>query len=139
MKKHGFTLAEVLVTLGIIGVVSDLVMTSLTASVKSKKIGPTLSRAKAAFEQGTQRMLFSYESNSLSNTKDPNEELYLNDNTTFLEGLKHNLKGGVRYDVVRKSDSQKFDVFTSSDGIAYVFSKAPFGNNTDLDHPHEMN
>ena len=57
MKKHGFTLMEVLVTLGIIGVVSALVLPSFITNVSGQKIGPRLSKAVATFTQATAAIL----------------------------------------------------------------------------------
>lgn len=43
-KKFGFTLAEVLITLGIIGVVSALTAPALSTNTQKAKIGPALAR-----------------------------------------------------------------------------------------------
>ena len=43
-KKSGFTLAEVLITLGIIGVVSVLTAPALSTNTQKAKIGPALAR-----------------------------------------------------------------------------------------------
>ena len=49
MKKLGFTLAEVLITLGIIGVVAALTTPALVHNVGDAKIGPTLSKFNNTF------------------------------------------------------------------------------------------
>ena len=46
--KNGFTLAEVLVTLGIIGVVAALAMPALNSSAQKTKVGPALSKCQNA-------------------------------------------------------------------------------------------
>jgi len=51
MKKHGFTLAEVLITLGIIGVVAALVMPSLMANYKKQETVTRLKKAYSALYQ----------------------------------------------------------------------------------------
>ena len=56
MKKFGFTLAEVLVTLGIIGVVAALTMPSLVSSTGSAKIGPSLAKFANSFENAMNKM-----------------------------------------------------------------------------------
>ena len=43
-KKFGFTLAEVLITLGIIGIVSALTAPALSTNTQKAKIGPALAR-----------------------------------------------------------------------------------------------
>ena len=50
MKKHGFTLAEVLITLGIIGVVAALTAPALVQNAGSAQIGPKLAKAVSTFE-----------------------------------------------------------------------------------------
>ena len=57
MKKHGFTLAEVLVTLGIIGVVAALTLPSFIANTQAAKIGPSLAKAVANFSAATKTMI----------------------------------------------------------------------------------
>ena len=49
MKKTGFTLAEVLITLGIIGVVAALTTPSLVNNIGDAKLGPSLSKFNNTF------------------------------------------------------------------------------------------
>lgn len=65
MKTSGFTLAEVLVTLGIIGVVAALTTPALIQNVGNAKIGPKLQKAKATFETAAEMMLIDENSNSI--------------------------------------------------------------------------
>ncbi len=57
MKKIGFTLAEVLITLGIIGVVAALTTPALVQNTGSAQVGPKLAKAVATFENANQNML----------------------------------------------------------------------------------
>ena len=57
MKKNGFSLAELMITLGIIGVVSALTIPTLVSSNTNAQIGPKLAKGVASFEQGVQSML----------------------------------------------------------------------------------
>ena len=57
MKKNGFTLAEVLITLGVIGVVAALTLPLLNQDVASAQIGPKLFKAASSFEQAVQAVL----------------------------------------------------------------------------------
>lgn len=63
--KNGFTLAEVLVTLGIIGVVAALTTPALIQNVGNAKIGPRLQKAKATWENACEMMLNEQNSNSI--------------------------------------------------------------------------
>lgn len=55
--KKGFTLAEILVTLGIIGVVAALTVPALTKNTGSAKIGPSLAKFVNTFENATGVMM----------------------------------------------------------------------------------
>lgn len=74
MLKKGFTLAEVLITLGIIGVISALTLPGLLTDTASAQIGPKLAKARAMFDQANQALLH-----------DLNLDSYLNksNNTNF--------------------------------------------------------
>lgn len=56
-KKLGFTLAEVLITLGIIGVVAALTAPALVQNTGSAQIGPKLAKAVSTFEIANQNLL----------------------------------------------------------------------------------
>ena len=57
MKKIGFTLAEVLITLGIIGVVAALTAPALVQNAGSAQTGPKLAKAVSTFETANENML----------------------------------------------------------------------------------
>lgn len=57
MKKTGFTLAEVLITLGLIGVIAALTLPSLMTDTTAAQIGPKLAKAVSMFEQGNEALL----------------------------------------------------------------------------------
>ena len=65
MKKFGFTLAEVLITLGIIGVVAALTAPALVQNAGTAKIGPTLSKVVATLENANESMLAKEDVSSL--------------------------------------------------------------------------
>ena len=65
MNKKGFTLAEVLITLGIIGVIAAITLPTLMTDTTSAQIGPKLAKAVASFEQANQTMLDAYSVDSL--------------------------------------------------------------------------
>lgn len=66
MKKIGFTLAEVIITLGIIGVVSTLTAPSLVSSYQKTKVGPTLRKFINTIENANQSILMESMVNDLS-------------------------------------------------------------------------
>ncbi len=66
MLKKGFTLAEVLISLGIIGIVAALTTPALMQSVSSSKVGPSLAKAVENFEKANQMMLMQEDANSIT-------------------------------------------------------------------------
>ena len=66
MKKLGFTLAEVLITLGIIGVVAALTAPALVQNAGSAQIGPKLAKAVSTLELANQNMLTEAEAATMS-------------------------------------------------------------------------
>ncbi len=121
MKRAGFTLAEVLITLGIVGVVSALVLPTFTTKMQTAKVGPRLAKAVASFEQACIAILEDEETDSLSG----GEHLNVNDNETaedfFVNGLQNHMKGSY--------DSENIQ-FISSDGVYYRLVAARGGNFT---------
>ena len=74
MKKRGFTLAEALITLGIIGVVMALMTPELIHYTGTANVGPALRRAKTDFEEATALMLSKNGVDSISELGD-NDDL----------------------------------------------------------------
>ena len=66
MKKLGFTLAEVLITLGIIGVVAALTAPALVQNAGSAQIGPKLAKAVSTLELANQNMLTENSASSMA-------------------------------------------------------------------------
>lgn len=68
MFKKGFTLAEVLITLGIVGVIAAITLPTLTQSTTTAQIGPKLAKAASAFEQANKALLDAYDVDRFSDT-----------------------------------------------------------------------
>lgn len=66
MKKVGFTLAEVLITLTIIGVVAALTTPALYHNVATADIGPRLAKFRSTIEEANKRILIENDVNRLS-------------------------------------------------------------------------
>ena len=65
-KKQGFTLAEVLITLSIIGVVSALTAPSLMSSFQKSKVGPSLKKFMNTIETANQHIMMEKGADTLS-------------------------------------------------------------------------
>ena len=86
-KKSGFTLAEILVTLGIIGIVAALTTPSLVGSYQKSKIGPTLRKFMNTIETANQHIMGNEDVDKLSVAATTSEE--------YMEKLAKYLKGSL--------------------------------------------
>ena len=108
MIKKGFTLAEVLITLTIIGVVAALTLPSLTTSVSKNQIGPKLAKAINTLENANKMALQQYEARDLESlAKQLNET-----DPQYTRILEHQVAGSL--------DSSNSKVFRCKDGIKYT-------------------
>ena len=105
MKKNGFTLAEVLITLGIIGVISAITLPSLMTDTTSAQIGPKLAKAVSSFEQANESLL---NANSVDTLSDAG---LLTNVNTYANALSRHFK-----------ISQSGNTYLSKDGMQYTFS-----------------
>lgn len=113
MKKHGFTLAEVLITLGIVGVISAMVIPTFTTRMQTAKIGPKLAKAKAAFEQATIAILDDAQSDSLSGV---DNGAAIADAASFLHLLETHMKGSISGESFVSADGASYSGFSFSTG-----------------------
>ena len=74
MKKLGFTLAEVLITLGIIGVVAALTAPALVQNAGTAKVGPTLAKVVSTIELANEQILKDEEATDLSKIAQDNDD-----------------------------------------------------------------
>lgn len=123
MKKFGFTLAEILISLGIIGVISALTMPTLFINTSTAKIGPTLAKAVSAFEQANVMMLNDAEADSLEDAgifiPGGGTDTYVNRLQNFLKGTKTGTseflsKDGVKYTINTKTNALGVELNSST-------------------------
>lgn len=86
-NKKAFTLAEILITLGIIGVVSAMTMPSLIQNYREKQTVAAVKKAYSEFSQAYAMTVQEYD--SLANLVDKNKSLKANALTTYQEVTKH--------------------------------------------------
>lgn len=112
MKKRGFTLAELLVALTIIGVISALTIPSLINDTSTAQIGPKLAKAVSMFEQANENLLTTNSVDFLTDTnfiKDGDGSDYGNELSRYL-----------KISMVNNANANH-NAFLSKDGIAYLF------------------
>ncbi len=101
MKKNGFTLAEVLITLTIIGVVAALTLPNLNMQVQSSKVGPSLRKFINTMSNANEVILTNNQSNTLRSafqTADNNGAVPANNlpvTTNYMNALAEQIRGSV--------------------------------------------
>ena len=60
MKKLGFTLAEVLIALGLVGIVASFALPSLTKASQQASVGAQLAKTQNAIEEAVNRLVLEY-------------------------------------------------------------------------------
>ena len=86
--KKGFTLAEVLITLGIIGVVAALAAPALNNSAQKAKVGPALSKFISTLENAHQHITADNEADSLTAVTNGDIDTYLTELSKYVKGVK---------------------------------------------------
>ena len=99
MIKNGFTLAEVLITLAIVGLVASLTLPGLNSNINNRRIGPALAKAINTLENANKMILVE---NEISTLNENGDESYF---TSLQETL---------------NASRVDNVFTGKDGIVYT-------------------
>ena len=135
MKKCGFTLSEVLITLGIIGVIAALTLPGLLTDTEGAKVGPKLAKAVSMFEQGNEALLNEYSVDSIVDSGLFDEDTSA---VTYGKALSNHIKisqftypEDVEQSATDESTASSCDVgadfsagapFISKDGVIYVIN-----------------
>ena len=132
MKKNGFTLAEVLITMTIVGVIAALTTPALLHNVATADIGPRLAKFRATVEEANKHILIENDVNRLSvlirraGTDTGNRT---NSYTTLLQNFMR-LDGG--------AESYKVKAYTGDNDIKDT-QVSLFANDHNADEPAQGN
>ena len=112
MKKTGFTLAEVLITLAILGVVAALTLPGLNRNVAQRQIGPKLAKAINTLENANQSIISDYNARLI-------------DDVTSIRGVEGapnypQILESVMAATLRAGTADNTFILTGKDGIAYI-------------------
>ncbi len=108
MRKKGFTLAEVLITLGIIGVVAALTAPILQSSVQQSKVGPALSKFINSLEVAHEHILADNQADTISSVAEGDVDVYYEELSKYAKGLVSDKKLG-EYPIVPANYNGKTD------------------------------
>lgn len=108
MKKLGFTLAEVLITLAIVGIIAALTIPGLTRNVSQKSIGPALAKAVNSLNSMNKEALENEGITSL----DRISTNYIDTLETYMAGMR--IFGMTRY---LSNDGISYDVGALGDAV----------------------
>ena len=130
MKNFGFTLAEVLVTLGIIGVVAALTVPNLKINTANAQIGPALGKAVSVFEQANEVMLDEKGCDSISKCGFANAGDYIEDLVDYI-------KSSIAGNITSVYDGVTYTGLRAKDGAMYLVGFAnPIPAPVDRMHPN---
>ena len=130
--KKGFTLAEVLITLTVIGVVAALAAPALSNSTQKAKVGPALSKFINTMETANEHIIADNQADSISSVTDSKADNYLTELSKYVKGLKEdktlkditltpaNYNGDSDKDgsPMKEEEVENFAIYTFSDGSA---------------------
>ena len=127
-KKSGFTLAEILVTLGIIGIVAALTTPSLVSSYQKSKVGPTLRKFINTIETANQHIMGDDNVDTLSGSISTDKE-YIEKLAKYLKGSPERMENGSLATISQIADyygsighSNAKPIFTFATGDAFAVS-----------------
>lgn len=137
--KKGFTLAEVLITLGIIGVVAALAAPALNNSTQKAKVGPALSKFINTMETAHEHIIVDNQADSLSTVTENNVDTYITELTKYAKGVKEEKTleeftpkpanfQGQQDDGSPIKDINVAGIFTFADGSAMAIDMYPRGS-----------
>ena len=134
MIKKGFTLAELLVTLGIIGVIAAITLPGVVRDTSSAQIGPKLAKARSMFEHANQALLHG---NNIDRLSDKGDSVLLKDQELYLEKLSDYMKISkfddyytktqANYSGLGASYSGNCPTYLSADGVVYMVTTKDWG------------
>ena len=127
--KKGFTLAEVLIALGIIGVVAAVTLPGLNVNVQKSQVGPALMKAINVLQNANKLLL--HDNNARTLTAACNGTAYIQCVANFVGGVPINIPNNSYkfFDYsdaninnsVRGSGSSSVNAIVTKDGINYIW------------------
>lgn len=132
--KKGFTLAEILVSLGLIGVVAALTLPNLMDNTVIVQTGPKLAKSVTNFEQANISLLQTYNSDSLIDTG-----LIANSNNlAYNEEYANKLTEFMRVSPMDVYEPFENDLLMTKDGLVYSIKTGDFEGDSKFRHKYQV-
>ena len=122
MKKNGFTLAEVLVSISVIGVISALTLPNLITNISMAQVGPTLAKAVNTLSNANKAILKDYDCERLTETgllDDVNS--YIDELANYTTLARYDSYNGYTYEDIDSEVKDGAPVISNT-GIVYILS-----------------
>lgn len=123
MKKFGFTLAEILFTLGIVGVIAAITLPTLMNDTTTAQIGPKLAKAVSMFEQANESLLNANSVDALKDSELLDDDTFDDYGSELGKYLKITPSGGK---------------YLSKDGMTYEFQKGDYTSTSTIPHQQRI-
>ena len=122
--RKGFTLSEVLIALGIVGVLAAVTLPTLQANTSRKSIGPAVLKAFSLLKNSTKLLLTEREAMSIKATCDDYND-YLDCISPYTGMTKmDNYVHPCKYKSGNCSATSKFGYYTTKDGMIFWYDDA---------------
>lgn len=131
MKKLGFTLSEVLITLAIIGVIAAITMPALMTNIMNQQVGTSLAKAYNTLENANKLALAENSVRNLDAIPGVGNN-YLNLIKRYVAG--HDTAAGNYWSYDRSAGFSSGPGYTSNDGITYYSTAGITARNTNVSY-----
>lgn len=123
MIKRGFTLAEVLISLAIIGVIASLTLPTLQVNIQKQQVGPALAKAINTLESANRLALEEGNARSLAELRENDDDNYFDVLSKYMNlteatrTKKYFLPSGTSSTILNNANYT--EARTTNDGITY--------------------
>lgn len=129
--KQGFTLAEVLITMALIGVVASMTLPTLSVNVQKQQVGPALAKAINTLESANRLALQTENVRTLDQLP--------NGGNAYLEAMRPYIQYGYRGSIKRPytgtTHTNLHLMYSTKDGIDYIYKPVALGSSPNANLP----
>ncbi len=122
MIKNGFTLAEVLISLAIIGVIASITLPTLNVNIQKQQVGPALAKAINTLETANALAIEESGVRTLDQIEPTDKKSYFDKILApyILFKKESTAKSYYKYDLSEKLTEKLANTYTTKDGITFL-------------------